>query len=197
MSSENVDPALPDIQTATPSSVRAVNRSIILGLIRKHQPLSRAELARLTGIFRSSISDIVDELVAEQLVTEERSVPAQRGRVPMALRLNDVGHRVLGLNIRPDYSQLAVAGLSGIIQHRLTFETPTSPRQLVRSIGKAMRRLAKEAYNRRANAFRKVGVAVPGHVDFQSGDIIWAPTHPELNGFALALEISRHTAYRR
>ena len=54
--------ALP-IRTATPSSVRAVNRSIMLELIRCRQPVSRADLARFTGIFRSSVSDIVDELI--------------------------------------------------------------------------------------------------------------------------------------
>jgi predicted NBD/HSP70 family sugar kinase len=192
MSSENSNPALLDIQTATPSSVRAVNRSIILKLVRKNQPISRADLARLTGIFRSSISDIIDELVSEQLVTEERSAPSQRGRVPMALRLNDAGQQVIGLNIRPEYTQVAVAGLSGVIQQNLTFETPVSPRQLVQKIGKAIGRLSKEALANRS-VFRKIGVAVPGHADVQSGEIVWTPTHPELSGFPLAAEIVRHT----
>lgn len=116
------------IRTATPSSVRAVNRSIMLELIRRHHPISRADLARLTGVFRSSVSDIIDELVAEGLVVEKRVASNHsRGRVPMNLRLNETGYQVLGLNIRPSYCQLAYAGMGGRVQKSLIFETPTSP----------------------------------------------------------------------
>lgn len=180
-----------DINTATPSSVRAVNRSILLGLIRRRQPISRADLARLTGIFRSSVSDIVDELIADELITEERSTPSQRGRVPISLRLNDAVYRVIGLNIRPAYCQVAVAGLSGVIQQNLTFETPASPTQLVRALAKAIDSLKKTTPRNRSRVFQKIGVSVPGHVDVYSGQIVWTPTHPELNGYPLTDEISR------
>lgn len=121
------------IRTDTPSSVRAVNRSIMLQLIRCRQPVSRADLARLTGIFRSSVSDIVDELIEDNLVAEQRAVPSQRGRVPMSLRLNDAGYPVVGLNIRPAYCHIARAGLNGRIHKSLTFQTPASPKKLVQA----------------------------------------------------------------
>src|SRR5947209_12287027 len=132
------------IRMATPSSVRAVNRSILLELIRKRQPVSRADLARLTGIFRSSVSDIVDELINEDLVMEERATVSGRGRVPMSLRLNDASHTVLGLNIRPRHCQLAYAGLSGQIQQTWTFRTPSSPHQLVQSVSKTVRKARED-----------------------------------------------------
>jgi predicted NBD/HSP70 family sugar kinase len=190
MSRKNPGATVLDINTATPSSVRAVNRSIILGLIRRRQPVSRADLARLTGIFRSSVSDIVDELLEESLLTEERSAPSQRGRVPMSLTLNDAGYRVIGLNIRPAYCQAAAAGLSGTIQQDLIFDTPVSPKRLVRSIGGAIERLRKERPSKTTPEFQQIGIAVPGHVDVHTGDIIWTPTHPELNGFPLAAELA-------
>lgn len=191
MSSKFTNGTVLDINTATPSSVRAVNRSILLGLIRRRQPVSRADLARLTGIFRSSVSDIVDELIAEELITEQRSTPSQRGRVPISLRLNDAGYRVIGLNIRPAYCQVAVAGLSGIIQQNLTFETPASPTQLVRALAKSINSLQKDTPRNSSRVFQRVGVSVPGHVDVYSGQIVWTPTHPELNGYPLTDEISK------
>ena len=105
----------------------------MLELIRRRQPVSRADLARFTGIFRSSVSDIVDELSKNDLVAEERAVPSQRGRVPMSLRLNDAGYPVLGLNIRPAYCQIARAGLNGRIHNSLTFQMPASPKKLVQA----------------------------------------------------------------
>lgn len=175
------------ILTATPSSVRAVNRSIVLDLIRRHQPISRADLARMTGIFRSSVSDIVDELVAEALVTEERAAPAGRGRVPMSLNLNDDSYRILGLNIRPAHCQIACAGLSGRIQKTLTFETPSSPGKLVQAVGKAVKDIGGPEH------FKRIGIAVPGHVDAPTGRILWTPTHPELTGFEITEALQSHT----
>lgn len=175
------------IRTATPSSVRAVNRSIMLELIRRHQPISRADLARMTGVFRSSVSDIVDELVAERLVSEERATPSGRGRVPMSLQLNDDSHRIIGLNIRPTHCQIACAGLSGRIQETLTFETPSSPGKLVRAVGKALRHLHA------TEPFHRMGIAIPGHVDAPTGRILWTPTHPELTGFGITDEIQNQT----
>ncbi len=194
MSSEKQrEPVSLHIRTATPSSVRAVNRSIVLELIRRHQPISRAELARLTGIFRSSVSDIVDELIAEDLVSEERSTPSRPGRVPMSLRLNDSGFCVIGINIRPVYSEIAYAGLSGGIQSGLKFETPRSPKKLVRSIARVVEQLSEHPMTGKKKNFRRIGIAVPGHVDAPKGRILWAPTHEELNGFPIAEDVEKHT----
>lgn len=180
------------IRTAKPSSIREVNRSIVLELIRRRQPVSRAELARLTGIFRSSMSDIIDELLAEDLVTEQRATPSQRGRVPFSLRLNDAGYRVLGLNIRPAYSQIACAGLSGRIEKSVTIPTPRSSARLVQAVAQTIVRL-REDLGLRKETFRRMGIAVPGHVDVTNGSILWTPTHEELNGYPIAEEICKHT----
>ena len=181
------------IRTATPSSVRAVNRAIMLNLIRQKEPISRAELARLTGVFRSSVSDIVDELVEQNVVSEERSTASQRGRVPMSLQLNDLNYPVLGLNIRPEYCQLAWAGLKGQIHESLTFATPTSPGSLVEALGRAVQEITKRAGLKKEEQFRCIGVAVPGHVDAFSGRILWSPTHGELNDFLIGDAIQAHT----
>ena len=183
-----------DIRTAKPSSVRAVNRSIMLELIRQHQPVSRADLARLTGVFRSSVSDIVDELIERSLVTEERdALPGRRGRTPTGLRLNDESYPVLGLNIRPQYSQLAYAGLSGKIEHSLRFETPGSPKHLVRVLTKAIREMRNKLGWTARMSFRCLGLAIPGHVDAPNGRILWVPTHTELNGFPITSSVETET----
>jgi predicted NBD/HSP70 family sugar kinase len=181
------------IRTATPSSVRAVNRAIMLQLIRRRQPVSRADLARLTGIFRSSVSEIIDELLEQELVAEERAPSVQRGRVPMSLRLNDSGYPVLGLNIRPVYSQLAYAGLKGNIHWTLAFETPRSPKKLVQTIAQHVKQLRKELKSFTPAGFRRMGIAIPGHVDAPSGKILWIPTHKELADFPIAREIEAVT----
>ena len=186
ISGKTPHPASLDIRTAKPSSVRAVNRSIMLELIRQHQPVSRADLARLTGVFRSSVSDIIDGLIQEGLVTEERNASyGRRGRTPMSLCLNDGAYPVLGLNIRPRYFQLAYAGLSGRIQKSLRFETPGSPKELVETLSAGVKQMRKELGWSESQNFQRIGVAIPGHVDTINGRIVWVPTHTELNDFPM------------
>ena len=180
------------IRTATPSSVRAVNRSIVLDLIRRQQSISRADLARATGIFRSSVSEIVDELVDDGLVTERRGQSA-RGRTPVSLSLNDDKVRVLGLNIRPEYSRVGVAGLSGNIQHNITFENPSDPDDLVNKFAQAVDHLEFQVDHSLHKGYKRVGIAVPGHVDVDAGRILWTPIHTQMAGFDLAAKIARKT----
>lgn len=145
----------------------------------------------MTGIFRSSISDIVDELIAEDLITEERGAASQRGRVPISLRLNDASYPVLGLNIRPAYCQIARAGLNGQIHENLVFKTPTSPDKLVREVAQAVERIGRSDKATR-DGFRWIGIAIPGHVDAPNGRILWTPTHKELSDFPIAEQIRTH-----
>jgi predicted NBD/HSP70 family sugar kinase len=106
----------------------------------------------------------------------------------MNLRLNDDCCRVFGLNIRPSYSQVASSGLSGTIQGSLDFPTPSSPDKLVKAIFQAASKLCK-AGGQKFDRYERVGIAIPGHVDAGTGDILWTPTHPELSHFSIAKAI--------
>ena len=61
MTSRALDPN----QIASSEAIRNVNRRIVLNLIRTRQPISRADLARVSGMQRSTISLIVEELIGE------------------------------------------------------------------------------------------------------------------------------------
>ncbi|WP_321477232.1 ROK family transcriptional regulator [uncultured Paludibaculum sp.] len=170
------------VQTATPSTVRDVNRRIILNLIRLHQPISRADLSAQTGISRSNISEIVDELVLMGMVKEKQAEPSKRGRVPIHLSLNDDGFRVLGISIRADVTSVAYAGLSGRAQKVVSFPTPSTPQKFARM-------LASKSIHGSSGFFQHVGVSVPGLVNAESGEVLWLPALPEYAGFPLATAI--------
>ena len=48
--------------------VREINRSVILNCLRETSPLSRAQLAEITGLNRTAVSGLVRELIARQFV---------------------------------------------------------------------------------------------------------------------------------
>ena len=67
--------------------IKQYNRKKILSLL-SIECLSRAELARRTGLTRSAISIIVDELLGYQILIEHEAVAQKRGRSPAPLSLN-------------------------------------------------------------------------------------------------------------
>jgi predicted NBD/HSP70 family sugar kinase len=170
-----------DIRTATPATVRRVNRSIILNLVRLHQPLCRAELSARTGIFRSSVSAIVDELVRDGLLVEQRAKPQNRGRVPVELSLNPDGFRVLGISVRGFRTFVADAGLDGNIGTKCSFSTPSDPAALMRELAGAIGRVRAD----REQGFRRVGISLPGMVHSDTGEVLMLPSLPAYAGFGI------------
>ena len=63
------------LRAASSEVVRDINRRIVLNLIRTRQPISRADLARVSGLQRSTISLIVEQLMQECWVLEGRDRP--------------------------------------------------------------------------------------------------------------------------
>ena len=57
--------------TGNQEKVRKVNKSIVLNMLRLHAPISRAQVAKLTGLNRGTVSNIVNVLIDEGLVFEE------------------------------------------------------------------------------------------------------------------------------
>src|ERR1035437_10302134 len=96
------------IRGASSEFVRDINRRIILNLIRTRHPISRADLARLSGLQRSTVSLIVEQLIEEHWVLEGPTGRLPRGRRPTFLRLND-DRVIIGVGIRPTPTTAAPA----------------------------------------------------------------------------------------
>lgn len=172
-------PRIETPSTATPASVRKVNRAILLNLIRMHQPVSRIQLSALTGIYRSNVSFIVEELLSEGLVREERGHPSGRGRVPMFLSLNPDGCRVVGVSIRADQTVAALADLTGRILNSSTFPTPKTPKAWVDRFERALKEMCEPA------AIQHIAISVPGMVNQARGEVLWMNALPGYAGFRL------------
>src|SRR5580765_6261254 len=97
---------------ASSEVVRDINRRIVLNLIRTKQPISRADLARVSGLQRSTISLIVEQLMQESWVLEGPTGRLPRGRRPTFLRLNDE-RVIVGVDIRPSQTTVALADANG------------------------------------------------------------------------------------
>ena len=179
--------------TATPKTIRHVNRSILLNLIRLHQPVSRAELSRITGMHRSNTSVIVEELIAEGLLREERAKPVGRGRVPFFLYVSEDSVYVLGVNLRVSETTIALGQLSGKIEKLTSFDTPKDPELFVQMLDREIRRLLMTVRPSLRKSVRNLIVSVPGHIHSKTQGDVWIPALPAYSGFSLRAAIEDNT----
>ena len=157
------------IQGASSEVVRDINRRIVLNLIRTRQPISRADLARVSGLQRSTISLIVGELVEERWVLEGPTGRLPRGRRPTFLRLND-DRAIIGVDLRPTQIAVALANVNGKFTSQEVMPTPPEPKAGVDALIQRIQLLIRGA---RDKTIEGVGISLPGR--FSAGHLVFAP----------------------
>lgn len=150
--------------TATPQTVRQLNRAVVLDLIRKNQPLSRAELARISGINPSNISSIVEDLTGKGLLREERAKGFGRGRAPDLISLDRSAFRVMAISLLRSRTTVAIATLAGNIENSFTFATPDTPQEFAFSVESAYREMEQNLslQDGVSDGIRQVVISSPG-----------------------------------
>jgi len=159
------------VQVASSEVVRDINRRVVLNLIRTRQPLSRADLARLSGLQRSTISSIVEELIEEHWVLEGPLGRLPRGRRPTFLRLND-DRVIIGVDIRPIQITVALADVNGKFSSQEAFATPSGADAAIAALIERIQRLLANCQGKKVEG---VGITVPGRVDPGTKRLIFAP----------------------
>jgi predicted NBD/HSP70 family sugar kinase len=150
---------------------RDVNRQIVLNLIRTRQPISRADLARLSGMQKSTISLIVEELVEQDWVIEGPTSHRPRGRRPTFLRLNDE-RAIIGVDIRPTQTIVGVSDVNGKFLSQWSLPTPRDAHAAMNAIIGAIGLAIRACDGRKIEG---IGVSVPGPFNQQADRMTFAP----------------------
>lgn len=112
-----------DSQVATSETARDINRGIVLNLIRRRQPISRADLARVSGLQRSTVSLIIEQLIRERCVISGPLGRLPRGRRPTFLHLND-RLAIVVVDLRPTTTTIAISDANGRFLSQQEIPTP-------------------------------------------------------------------------
>ena len=158
-------------QSASNKMPREINRNLIFNLIRTKQPISRADLARASKLQRSTVSLIVEELMAARWIVEGSMGHLPRGRRPTFLHLND-DRGVIALDIHPSQTTLAVADLGGKIVSQSLVVLPENPKRVIAAIVAAILKMMAANSDR---SFDGIGMSLPGRLDIQMEKLIFAP----------------------
>lgn len=144
--------------------IKAYNRRIVLETIRRHGPLSRADVARHTRLTHQTVSNIVSDLVDERLVVTGERRTGGRGQPPVTLQVDPQGAHAVGFSLDRDHLTGVLVDLGGNVlervQHELDKPSPDDALTL-------MARSTETLLARRSlplERSRGVGVALPGQI---------------------------------
>jgi predicted NBD/HSP70 family sugar kinase len=163
---------LSNFQVATSETARDINRRIVLNLIRTHQPISRADLARHSGLQRSTVSVIAEQLIKERWISEGANGHTPRGRRPRFLHLNKERVGIIGINVRPVVTTLALADLDANFLAQDSLATPQDPQQFLAEVVPRVRKLMSA---RPELTCEGIGLSLPGRVDLTTKQLVFAP----------------------
>lgn len=162
--------------TGDQDKIRKINKSIVMNTLRIHAPISRARIANLTGLNRSTVSNIVNALIEEGLVSENELEGSKVGRPSISLGLRPDGGAVIGMEIGVDFIAILLTNFVAETLWETRIETsPSKPQSSI--IGQAEQlvdqalSIAKEKHLRPLG----LGVGLPGLINLNQGELIIAP----------------------
>jgi glucokinase-like ROK family protein len=162
--------------TADQEKVRKVNKSLVLNTLRLHAPISRAAVANMTGLNRSTVSNIVTVLIDEGLVWEQEPQDSKIGRPSIALSLRPDGGAVIGVEIGVDFISILLTDFvaKAIWETWIDLDPATSQIDILVMAENAIDHCLTLAGERRLRVLG-IGVGLPGLVNVDQGVLILAP----------------------
>ena len=153
---------------ATHQQTRAHNAALVLRALYDHGPISRADVARMTSLTRTTVGEITQELLADGLVREIGRGPSTGGKAPILIELVDDSRHVVGLDLAELRFRGALVDLRGNVER-------TAERELGDADGAAalelVHELIEELREGHEGTLLGIGVGTPGIVDAHSGTI--------------------------
>jgi predicted NBD/HSP70 family sugar kinase len=159
------------IEKATHRLTRRSNERLVLRTIYELGPISRAGVARATGLTRTTVSDVVEDLVGGGLVSEVGMGPSTGGKAPILLEVPADARHLVGVDVDRDRISGALVNLRGEIRSRAS-------RGLADRDGEAasgeLASLVLELTHAAQEPLAGIGIGAPGLVDTATGTVRWA-----------------------
>jgi len=165
-----------DFTLATRGTSREINRQIALTLIRTHQPVSRADLARLMETNRANVTLLINELLRDDLVREGAQASQKvRGRKPTFLYINSQKSVAVAVDVRASRTFVMITDSIGKqVGEIFSFPTKFDPDEFVKDLGAQVRKALLDVAG--TIECDGIGIVIPGMLDRKSGFVLHAPT---------------------
>jgi predicted NBD/HSP70 family sugar kinase len=159
------------LQKATNRQTRLFNHQLVLRTIYDSAAVSRADVARLTGLTRTTVSELVEEHIADGLVTEIGTGPSTGGKAPILLSVRADARQLIGIDVGDSVLTGAVVNLRGEVREQVDLALDG------RDGEQALQRIDGLVDQLMASADRPllgIGLGTPGLIDTSTGTVRWA-----------------------
>ncbi|MDF2927562.1 MAG: hypothetical protein K0R57_6476 [Paenibacillaceae bacterium] len=155
--------------------VKKINKSIVLELLQKQSPISRASMAKLTGLTKATVSTLVAELMEENLLDEIGMGESSGGRKPVMLVFRQEAGYAIGVDLGVNYIHAVLTDLKGELVHekRQSLKGILEADQVLAELKACLRQLIELA-PASPYGIVGIGVGVPGITD-NKGTVLFAP----------------------
>ena len=157
------------MEKATRQHTKEHNRNLVLKTIFEHDQISRAEIARQTRLTRTTVSDIVADLLTAELVSEVGVGSSSVGKSPILLSLSEDSRYLVGLNLAYNRFSGAIVNLRGKIREIVSLPVSvTDHEKSLAVVYKILDQLVNAAYQ----PIIGIGIGTPGLVDTLDGVVV-------------------------
>jgi predicted NBD/HSP70 family sugar kinase len=158
-------------QIASNRTPRRINRNLLFNLIRTRQSISRSDLARASGLQNSTVSVIVEDLIADGWIVEGSAGHLPRGRRPVFLEIDS--HRaVIALDVHPTQITVGVSDLGGNFIEQSIIAVPEKRNNALSTIVSGIGKIIKSHEDK---SFVGIGICLPGRTDVHLEELTFAP----------------------
>ncbi len=161
---------------ADQESIRRINSSLVLNTLRLHSPLTRAELASITKLNRSTISNIINCLLEDDLVVELNAKESKGGRPGIALSLKPDGGAIIGVEIGVGFIFVILTDFvaNTLWKQQVNFSLSKTQLEIISETESLIEQAITFAKKKKLHLLG-IGVGVPGLVNAQKGELLFAP----------------------
>lgn len=154
--------------------VKKNNKALVLQLIMHREPISRADIAQISGLHKATVSSLVNELLEEELIYESGPGESSGGRRPVILHFNKVAGYAIGIDIGANYVLSVLTDLKGNIVLENNHTVTQTPYPTIMNLVKSMIQSLMTNMPQSRYGVVGIGVGVPGIVN-KEGTVLLAP----------------------
>jgi N-acetylglucosamine repressor len=159
-------------ERATHQQTRTFNQQLVLRAIYDRSEISRADLARVTGLTRTSVSELVADLLRDRLIVEIGRGPSTGGKAPILLSVRAEGRHLIGLDLTESAFHGAVVDLRGTVLRSLSL--PLEGRDGDEAVELVYELIDGLIAGNGESPLLGIGIGAPGLIDSRTGTVRWA-----------------------
>ena len=160
--------------------VKKNNRSTVLEILHSLAPISRADIANLSGLTRTTVTNIINELIKVNFIEEVGSKSTKSGRKKTLLKIRKEAFKIIGINISRSNIKVGLYDIEANLLYSSSkeFSSDIPKKNPIKDLTNVIDNVIKNA-KVSLEEINGIGIGIPAPIEFSTGKIIATPSYFE------------------